>query len=469
MAMLNLSKQIKKYAEQNPVRFHTPGHKGALEPHDVTELFFTDNLYSPNESLRFILDLEERIPQVFFPRRNIASTISCGGATLCIQAALLAVSRKNRENNKNNNNDETGTGRRYIICARDCHISFINALALLDIEPIWLYDTGCIEELFKINRTPAREGSGKNIIAAFVTSPNYYGGMCDIAKISKVCKKYDTPLIVDNAHGSHLAFHKDGELHPVNCGADIAIDSVHKTLPALTGAALAHAVPGYDMRGAMQVFASTSPSYLILQSIEQMLDFLETSGTAEHCRLLDDITGLKNNAREYFAQEPAGDANPWSDPFRIILNCENSGGKLYYFLFEKNITCEFYENDRVIIVPSVFNKSSDFESLAGALQIFTRENNVTNVTSVKIPAPLCGVTRFSLPAAARTLSQTLKSPREPVNVSAALGRICAEPVFAYPPGIPLVLPGEIISRDIIDIITNANANLARGKIHITCR
>ena len=426
--------QVKKYAEQTPVRFHTPGHKGVFDPLDLTELFFTDNLYAPDENIGLILNLEERAAQVFFPQNNIKSNISCGGATLCIQAALLAVLRENKINRK-----------KHIICARDCHVSFINAMALLDIEPIWAYHD--FKGIFSQN-------ADKNIIAAFVTSPNYYGGMRDIAHLAQACRKYSVPLIVDNAHGAHLAFYQRGGLHPINCGADIAIDSVHKTLPALTGAAIVHADPKYDIRGAMQTFASTSPSYLILQSVEKMLDFLESSGRAEHCRLLQDIIKLKGGAPAYF--QPVGAAvprTPQSDPFRIILNCKNSGEQLYYFLFERNITCEFYENDRVIIIPSVFNKSSDFESLASALKIFRA--NFKGAQCAPLP-------HYSAPVRAISLNEAVKSPRELVRTGAARDRICAEPIFAYPPGLPVILPGEIIDGEFLDVIKNL-----RDKIYVT--
>ena len=431
--MPSLSEQINNYAGNNPVRFHMPGHKGVFDPLDLTELFFTDNLYSPDENLRIISDLETRVTQVFFARSDIKSSISCGGATLGIQAALLAALRVNNIR-INNIND-----KKYIICARDCHVSFINALALLDIEPLWVYGNFC--GVFKRH-------ANKNIIAAFITAPDYYGSLRDVRETSQICKKYNAPLIVDNSHGSHLAFYKGGGFHPINCGADISVDSVHKTLPALTGGAVIHARPEYNIREALKIFASTSPSFLILQSIEKMLDFLESDGTAEHSRLLQDITGLKNNAPEFFLENYKS-----ADPFRIILNCADFGEKLYYFLFGHNITCEFYEKDRVILIPSIFNKPSDFKVLADALQTFALENKIMR-EPVKIY-------NFAKPERALSLSDAVKSPRELVKTSACTGRICAESIFAYPPGVPVILPGETIDAETIKIIKNL-----RDKIYI---
>ena len=426
--MSKLTDEINKYAARNPVRFHVPGHKGLFNPLDVTELFFTDNLYIPDETLSLILNLEERISRVFFPHDtgDIKSTVSCGGATLGIQSALLAAIRKSQKI----------TQPQYIICTRNCHISFVNTLALLDIEPVWVYENNF--DNFDNFNTVLAQNTDKNIVAAFVTSPDYYGNMCNVREISRSCKQYDIPLIVDNAHGSHLAFYQNGALHAKNNGADIVIDSVHKTLPSLTGAAVVHADINYDIRGAMRIFASTSPSYLILQSVEAMLDFLETDGRTEHCRLLEDITKFLPGR------------SPTADPFRIILECENSGEKLYHFLHENNITCEFYEKDRVILIPSVFNKSSDFEALAEALTVgadIIRQPSSINPTSI-ISAVSGRI--LSAPTTKRGLSlgEAIKRPCEIVAVNAANGRICAEPIFAYPPGIPVILPGEIINAEI---------------------
>ena len=433
--MPKLSAEINNYAARNPIRFHVPGHKGEFNPLDVTELFFTDNLYAPDETLRLILDLEERITQIFFPNKagDIKSTISCGGATLGIQSALLAVMRRNRS-----------IKNPHIICTRNCHISFVSALALLDITPIWIYEND-FDKVFAQN-------AAKNIIAAFITSPDYYGNMRDISEISEVCRQYNLPLIVDNAHGSHLAFHQNGELHAKNNGADIVIDSVHKTLPALTGAAIVHADTDYDIRDAMRMFASTSPSYLILQSIEKMFDFLESNGRAEHHRLLEDIA-------KFVPQR-----SPTADPFRIILECESSGEKLYHFLYEHNITCEFYESDKVILIPSVFNKSSDFEALAEALTVGADIIRPPTTDMVGVGFMDDGGRMISAPTTrGLSIGNAIKHPREIIAISEADGRTCAESIFAYPPGIPVILPGEIIDEKSLAVIASL-----RDKVYVCC-
>ena len=152
---------ISEYAKKNPVRFHMPGHKGEFDVKDVTELFFTDNLYNPDLNTGLIFELEKRISECFFENIKAVSYISCAGATLGIQAAVLSLIR-----NKTKSNDL------YIICDRASHVSFINTLALLDVNPLWIYPNDNFLEKIKYYIK-----NHKNIIGVFVTSPDYFGGM----------------------------------------------------------------------------------------------------------------------------------------------------------------------------------------------------------------------------------------------------------------------------------------------------
>ena len=374
-----LSDAVGEYAKKNPVRFHMPGHKGRSENKldyslDVTELFFTDSLYFPSSETNLIYALEERISRCFFKNAGACSLISCGGATLCVQASLLAL-KKSKGNR----------GGLRMICDRASHVSFFNAMSLLGMAPLWVWPGEDFPEA--INAIAQRQNP-EDIAGVYVTSPDYYGAMKDIGKISKECKKHSLDLVVDNSHGSHLAFHKDGILHPMNCGADISIDSVHKTLPVLTGAALLFFAGKFDkektMRAAMQMFASTSPSYLILQSIEQMVDLLERRGAADHERLLADIGAFEKKAAGLGFAFEGGELR---DPYRIVLNCADSGKKLYYFLSEKNIFCEFFDDDKTVIIPGISNGAEDFEALLLALEQFAQNNEIAYAAKKKIAYP----------------------------------------------------------------------------------
>ena len=374
--MGRLNDIIREYAKKNPVRFHMPGHKGkSIEnpdySRDITELFFTDNLYAPSSETNLIYELENRISKCFFKNPDVFSLISCSGATLCIQGAVLSLVKSKKQ-------------AKYIICDRASHISFINAISLLDIKPLWIYPEEYENFSDKINYY-AQAQQNQNIIGVFVTSPDYYGRIKNIAQISETCKKHALDLIVDNSHGAHLAFHENGRLHTINLGADISVDSIHKTLPVLTGAAILHAKKNRDnIKQSMNMFASTSPSFLILQSIEKMTDILEERGIEEHQRLIGDI----NLFRQKF--ENLGfvfETENLRDPYRIILNCENSGEKLYYFLAKKNIFCEFFDRDSVIIIPSIANCSDDFDRLFDALSEFAKDNKIIQAKSKEFIYP----------------------------------------------------------------------------------
>ena len=475
--MGKLNDIIAQYTDKNPVRFHMPGHKGKnfcfeypeysgnnlSYKSDITELFFTDNLYNPDLNMGLIYDLEKRISDCFFENKNIVSLILCGGATLCIQGAMLSLIRNNNSyNSYNRYNSENG--KLYIICDRTSHISFINALSLLDINPLWVYPDENFTERINYFCGKYKNNHMINIIGAFATSPDYFGCMKNIFEISLECKRYSLPLVIDNSHGSHLAFYKNGSLHPINCGADISIDSVHKTLPALTGAAVIHANKNYgndnknnEIRECLKIFASTSPSFLILQSIENMIDYLEKAGKSEHARLINDIDLLRKRISE--SSELIGmfktvnmntETKELHDPYRIVLSAENSGEKLYYYLFENNITCEFFDKDNVIIIPSVLNHTEDFDKLFGVLKKFAEINPVKPGKGRKLHKYNFHVNH----EIALSLNSAMKFPRETVLLENSIDRISAESVFAYPPGIPLVLPGERINEGIYNILKN---------------
>ena len=132
------------------------------------------------------------------------------------------------------------------------------------------------------------------------------------------------------------------------------------------------------------MFATTSPSYLILQSIEKMVDLLEETGVEEHERLINDINMFRNRAEKSgFEFDSVG----LYDPYRIVLNCENSGEQLYYFLAERNIMCEFFDKDSVIIIPSILNCADDFDKLFEALSDFAKSNKIIPVKSKEFIYP----------------------------------------------------------------------------------
>ena len=392
---------VKNYNKKNPVRFHMPGHKGLpvadyqqnLLPYDLTELCDTDNLYDP-EPDGGIRQMMEFAKQIY----GTANTIfSAGGATLCIQTAIMSVVRK--------------YGKR-IICDRRCHKSVINAIILCDAEPIWI----------DVNHVTGLPSAA----AMIITSPDYYGVMFDVKRISELCHANGTILICDNAHGSHLAYHGSGELHPYKNGADIVIDSLHKTLPALTGAALLHTndcVSEDILLSSLRLFASTSPSYLISMSICACINYMCGKGTD---KLYHEITECKLKLANLGYNIITGE---YYDPFRLCIGLSNAA-ELYNYLYDNDVVCEFYDNNHVIIIPSVMNTEDDFEKFTRVCETFTPIKS--NPADYKI----------YIPNQVISAREAILSPYRTADTENAADEICAETIAPYPPGIPLIIPGE---------------------------
>ena len=259
---------VRRYTQGEPVRLHMPGHKGypflGFEPLDITEIDGADELFTASG---IIAESEAQASALF----GAHTVYSAGGSTLCIQAMLHMAARHAATNGE----------RPVILAARNAHKAFVNAAALLDIEVRWLYPQtqdsyiSCTVTADQVSR--ALQGRDRRITAVYLTSPDYLGNMTDIGEVAEGCHKNGTLLIVDNAHGAYLKFLPDS-MHPMDQGADLCCDSAHKTLGVITGGAylhISHAAPAELHRlakGSMSLFGSSSPSYLILQSLDAAND-----------------------------------------------------------------------------------------------------------------------------------------------------------------------------------------------------
>ena len=244
------------YAERNPARFHMPGHKGkaflGCEDRDLTEIEGADDLYHP---AGIIAESEANASKLF----GWPTVYSTEGSSLCVRAMLALA--------------YTAAGRKgRVLAGRNAHKTFLSAAILLDFPIRWLWAgedyLSCPVTPEQVERAILEER--EKPFAVYLTSPDYLGNIADIRGISRVCGKYGVRLLVDNAHGAYLKFLPESR-HPMDLGADLCCDSAHKTLPVLTGGAYLH-FREEGMRGkvkdAMALFGSTSPSYLILQSLD---------------------------------------------------------------------------------------------------------------------------------------------------------------------------------------------------------
>ena len=325
-------------------------------------------------------------------------------------------------------------------------------MALLGLEPVWVYPQRYTEERLIGRIAPADVAAAlqreEDVCAVYITSPDYFGVMSDIEGIAEVAHAHGVPLLVDNAHGAHLRFLRgeDGRpLHPMQLGADLCCDSLHKTLPALTGAALLHCnreeyVP--QLKGAMTVFGSTSPNYLIMLSIDSTAGFLLGDGPDQLRRTVQKWGELRRLAREQGYPVPKH-----CDPMRLTLPLAGSGYTAEEFkalLHERRIMEEYCSDSGCVLLFSPFNREEDF----ARVRQFLLDCPVRQKGSFT-PFPIVPSQRVM------GLRQALFAPKESVDIDKAEGRISAQVKITCPPGIPLVMPGERLHKELRKILKNS--------------
>lgn len=412
---------LQEYQKLNRTSFHTPGHKGKdffpKNPwqNDLTELPETDALY---EAEGVILASEKELARLYHADRSL---ISAGGCTLAIQAMIRLACHGGK-----------------LLCSRILHRSAVNTMALLGIEPLWILpknQSGCSG---RIEPEQVLEMLNKHddIDAVYITSPDYYGALSDIAGISAVCQKFNIPLLVDNAHGSHLAFLHEN-LHPLHLGATMTACSMHKTLPVLTGGAALN-IHGKkyteNAKTAMALFGSTSPSYPIMCSIDLCVQWLLNGGAEKYAALESTIAKIKSTTATKGIIQPLG----LCDPLRISLNTASvgmSGTESGAYFRERGLEPEMFDRENVVFICTPFNTNTELERLHKAILDLPTKTSVFSEQNFA----------FELPERVMTIREALLSPKKNIPLEQAVGEIAADIVCPCPPGIPLVIPGERIT------------------------
>lgn len=420
---------VREYKKSEAMRLHMPGHKGhgalGIEAEDITEIEGADSLY---EAKGIIAESEKNAGELF----GAHTFYSTEGSSLCIRAMLyLAVLYARRE------------GKRSMIWAgRNAHRVFMYAAALLDIDVEWIVGgesyLSCVPSAEALEKKLCE--SADKPIALYLTSPDYLGGFADIEKISEICHRHGVLLLVDSAHGAYLKFLPISK-YPITLGADMCCASAHKTLPALTGAAYLHISKSADSffaekaRDALAFFGSTSPSYLILQSLDSCNAYI-ADGYRE--RLADFSSrlemlkcDLRNVGYELYGEEP----------LKLTL-CPKSygytGKELAALLLEKNIVCEFCDSDFTVMMLTP-EMSGELQVLYGALAEIPRRAPITESPPV-----------LGLPERAVSPRVAAFAPSQKIDVSKAYGRVLANASFGCPPAVPIIVCGEIIDKNVIN-------------------
>ena len=397
---------VRRYAQQRTTRMHMPGHKGrgplGCEELDITEIAGADELY---EAEGIIAQSEANATQLFGTARTYYST---EGSSQCIRAMLhLALQMQPAK-----------AGRPVLLAARNAHKALLYAAALLDFDIQWLWPapdaagalcTCPVEPEALASALDELSAEGRTPFGVYLTSPDYLGFVQDVAGLSAVCHAHGLPLLVDNAHGAYLHFLKEGSRHPIQLGADLCCDSAHKTLPVLTGGAYLHLGPSVQadeaaVRNALALFGSTSPSYLILQSLDAA------------------ALGL-------------------------------SGQQLAQALRERGVECEYADPRYVVLMPSAESSAAEFACLQTALHAICDEAPAADVSVTTDDPAAFAALAGALEAQPRrfTIREAVLAPQEMIPAAEAVGRICAAPAVSCPPAIPIVVSGEMVPPEALPL------------------
>ena len=476
-----LYEKLKKYASEGTYPMHMPGHKrniGVMPdklPYDVdiTEIDGFDDLHDPHGALLETAGLASEL------YGSDKAFLLINGSTSGILSAIGACARSGDK----------------VLMARNCHLSVYNAVALFGLKPLYMapetdektgvagsIDPAAVESALR---------STDDVKLVVITSPTYEGAVSDVGAIAGIAHKRNIPLLVDAAHGAHLGFSDGFPDSPVRLGADATVMSLHKTLPALTQCALLHICGGLINTGEIarmtSVFQTSSPSYVLLASIDSCLRLLAADRErlfGEYERNLDDFfektRNLKNIKLYWNDPEPGTGPGPVPGPGpgpgpspgpgpeprtrprncapfaydkgKIVLTTAGSaisGFELSRTLREEfRIELEMARPSYALAMTSICDAVEGFGRLARALAVI--DGSVHGVRD-----PDAGVWSIGIPEQSAAPGEALKRRGDYAGLEESVGAMSLEYVWAYPPGIPLLAPGEIISGEAVSYIARS--------------
>lgn len=437
--------ELNSIVDKKLISFHVPGHKlgkiydklnytntlNKIYSMDTTEIPGTDNLHSPEGIIK---ESQERASEVF---KSDKTYYLINGSTCGIQAAIMALCPPKSK----------------IIANRDCHQSVINACILGDIDPVYINSE--IDKntniLKGINIYDAIKVIDSNLDAKAIilTYPTYYGMTYDLKRICDYAHSKDIVVIVDEAHGAHLGLSEELPKTALEQGADIVIQSTHKTLPSFTQSSMIHIQGDRVNEGRLvsilKIIESSSPSYILMASLEIAVDIYNKYGTKLMDELLNNINKLKNSFKENNNIE-FYDTNDKTKIFISTINMGLIGYELETILREEyNIQVELSNYYGSLLICTIGNDSNDFKSLETALNEIS-EKYRANKSIEKIEYP------NNIPVKKLTPREAFYKNKKSVKIYESIGKICGEYIIPYPPGISLTSPGEIITKEIIDYI-----------------
>lgn len=453
--MMNLYERLIQYKDAGYYPMHMPGHKrntelcNFLNPYaiDITEIDGFDNLHQAEEILA---EGMKRCENLYGSEHT---HYLVGGSSCGILAGISACTKKGDK----------------VLVARNSHKSVYNALYLKELIPVYIYP-GVISE-FNINGSisplEVEEILRKDeeIKLVIITSPTYEGIVSDIKSIADIAHKYGVPLLVDEAHGAHFGFHEKFPVSGISLGADIVIHSIHKTLPSFTQSALIHINGGLadysEIKRYLSIYQTTSPSYILMAGMEQCIDLLENRGmelfdnlSVELDKFYKDAQNLKNLSVLTGKDVVIGGGYAF-DPSKIVItgNLTNLSGKdLYDLLLDRyKIQMEMVSTEYVLGMTSIADTGEGFFRLSEALREIDNSCKA-NTANRRIDYKNTIMAEVLMPC-----HKAYDYDTEDIPLSMSGERIAGEYLYLYPPGIPLLVPGERIQMPLLEQIIKYRA------------
>ncbi|HSP47876.1 MAG TPA: aminotransferase class I/II-fold pyridoxal phosphate-dependent enzyme [Clostridiaceae bacterium] len=453
-------KGLELYAKEKNTLFHMPGHKQMealeeiqyLKEHllhlDVTEVPGTDNMHYPEG---VIMESLELLSEAMGSKK---SYYLVNGSTSGNYAMIMGLFNKGDS----------------VIIQRNCHQSVYNAIGLSGIQPVFVQPSllprfhipSCVT-LEAIRKAFESHPHVKGIV---LTSPSYFGIMPDLKGIALFCREKNLRLVVDEAHGAHLGFSKRLPGTALSQGAHASTCSFHKTLTSFTQSAVLNLGEGLTSEEIgrveyyLRVFQSSSPSYILMASLEMARYLMETRGEALLSDLLENIDELKESLKDLTDIRFLTDSDleeGQMDPTRVTLSTPLDGTDLSGILRKDfHIQVEMTEGECLVFLTSIMNSREDFLHLATSLKdIFGKTSLITSTheASGESSSPMSPLPE---PITLFSERETLFMGCEEVRLEDAAGRVSRERITPYPPGVPILLPGEVISVELIAYLKDLN-------------
>lgn len=469
MSELPILEGILKYVKEENISFCMPGHKGGrgfintpigkefIENFlkcDVTEVDGLDNLHKSEGIIKEAQDLLSN----FYGSKK--SYFLVNGST---SGNLAMIFSSFNEGDK-------------IIVERNCHRSIFNAIIMRKLKPVYVKNI-IIEGLnaplsVDLEHFSQALDANKDAKGIIVTYPNYYGVCGNLKYIIEQGRKYGMKILVDSAHGSHFGIHEDLPESAVKLGADMIVTSTHKTLPSLTQTSYLHINNGQDIKKTnfyVSAFLSTSPSYLFLCAMDYARFYLDKYGNEEYGKILDissyyrdkinEIEGIYilgkediNNFNRYVNKNRNVNDVTYGidtisdiDSTRYVINLKSgySGHLLLQYLKKHGIQAEMSDTSNVVLIFSPFNIEIEFQKLYEVLKTC----NLDELKDKDI-----NIVNFDIPKAELLPYQVMEREKQYINLKNSLGRISGSNVVPYPPGVPILVMGEVIDKNCLDAI-----------------